>query len=204
MTGVLHGELAEESVIPLPAGPPSHSRPSNPCGCGRLHALAEPCWHSFNFLLTDHICQQFSAILFAQISHPCFSMVLRSLQLISAFRSTKFHHSQSVQSLSHLCSVIADSETLKIAVHVAHSACLRLALLCLHCIQGTTSRASIWFNCPSSICSKRSLPMGVAPRTQADLRPKGRKTKASGGVRHGDSYKGIISNIYDIKQYMHI
>ena len=29
----------------------------------------------------------------------------------------------------------------------------------------------------------------------AYLRPKGRETKASGGVRHGDSYKGIITDI---------
>ena len=29
-----------------------------------------------------------------------------------------------------------------------------------------------------------------------DLRPKGRGTKASGGVRHGDSYRGIITDIY--------
>ena len=28
-----------------------------------------------------------------------------------------------------------------------------------------------------------------------NLRPKGRGTKASGGVRHGDSYKGIITDI---------
>ena len=33
------------------------------------------------------------------------------------------------------------------------------------------------------------------------MRPKGRETKASGGVRHGDSYKGIIT---DIDVYLYI
>ena len=57
---------------------------------------------------------------------------------------------------------------MKTVFHAVHSACFRLELPCLQCIQGTTSRASMWFNCPSSICSKRSLPTGVTPRTQLD------------------------------------
>ena len=38
----------------------------------------------------------------------------------------------------------------------------------------------------------------VATRGQKKIkkmRPKGRETKVSGGVRHGDSYKGIITDI---------
>ena len=35
------------------------------------------------------------------------------------------------------------------------------------------------------------------------LRPKGRGTKASGGVRHGDSYKGIITDI-DVYIYIYM
>ena len=98
-------------------------------------------------------------------------MLLFSLQVSSAFRLAKFQNSQSVQSLSHLFSLKAHSETLKkmkTVFHAVHSACFRLELPCLQCIQGTTSRASMWFNCPSSICSKRSLPTGVTPRTQLD------------------------------------
>ena len=39
--------------------------------------------------------------------------------------------------------------------------------------------------------------------TPMNLRPKGRETKASGGIRHGDSYKGIITDI-DVSIYIYI
>ena len=55
------------------------------------------------------------------------------------------------------------------------------------------------------ICQKNPRrTLSVLTTVMKYLRPKGRGAKASGGVRHGDSYKGIITdidvyfNIYEI------
>ena len=52
------------------------------------------------------------------------------------------------------------------------------------------------FGLPISVFSAVSLLKANHMRLKYSyLRPKGRGTKASGGVRHGDSYKGIITDI---------
>ena len=99
------------------------------------------------------------------------SMLLFSLQVSSAFRLAKFQNSQSVQSLSHLFSLKAHSETLKKDENSV-SCCSfslfssRTALLAMHSRHHFACIDVVQLSILHLL--KRSLPTGVTPRTQLD------------------------------------